>query len=124
MLESDHEYNDPTSQDLAGLNPPLHKTNQDGLTRDLQRWLNHVRLSQNVIDTILRSSSGDDATIMSRLTEKDVNACIHYTILLFFRLTWQRIRALQIFAEKVYLPHCNVEGMPFIIRRLALVSFI
>ncbi|XP_064403130.1 E3 ubiquitin-protein ligase RNF213-like isoform X2 [Halichondria panicea] len=101
VLESDQEYNDPTSQDLAGLNPPLHKTNQDDLTRDLQRWLNHVRLSQNVIDTILRSSSGDDTTIMSRLT-------------------WQRIRALQIFAEKVYLPHCKVDGMRFIIRRLAL----
>ncbi len=39
----------------------------------------------------------------------------------FFRLTWQRIKALQIFAEKVYLPHCKVDGMLFIIKRLEIV---
>ena len=39
-----------------------------------------------------------------------------------FRLTWQKVRALQIFAEKVYIPHSSVKGMVIIIRRLELVS--
>lgn len=39
-----------------------------------------------------------------------------------FRLTWQRVRALQMFAEKVYIPHASVTGMVFIIRRLEMVS--
>ncbi len=69
VLELDQEDDDPTSQYLAGLNPPLQKPNQGDVTRDIQRWLNHVRLSQNVIDTILRSSSGNDASIKSRLEE-------------------------------------------------------
>ncbi len=69
MLESDHEDGDPTSPSWTGLNPPLHnlKTRkQDEVTQNLQRWLNHVRLSQNVIDTILRSNIVNDATIKSR----------------------------------------------------------
>ncbi|XP_064404373.1 E3 ubiquitin-protein ligase RNF213-like isoform X3 [Halichondria panicea] len=102
VLESDHEDGDPTSPSWAGLNPPLHNLStrkQDEVTRNLQRWLNNVRLSQNVIETILRSNSVNDATITSRLT-------------------WQRIRALQIFAETVYLPHSRVKGVPFITKKL------
>ena len=39
-----------------------------------------------------------------------------------FRLTWQKVRALQIFAEKVYISHFSVKGMIYIIRRLEIVS--
>ncbi len=83
VLELDQEDDDPTNQYLAGLNPPLHKLNQDNVTRDLQRWLNHVRLSQNVIDTILRSSSGNDAAIKSRLEENTVNHRLSYIFAIF-----------------------------------------
>ena len=68
VLELDQEDDDGlTSQHLAGLNPPLHKCDQRDITQDLQRWLNHVRLSQNVIDGILKSGSGNPACIKSRL---------------------------------------------------------
>ncbi len=60
MLEPDQE----DGEHLAGLDPPLHKLDQG--TKDLQRWLNHVRLSQNVIDTILRSSAKNPAAVKSR----------------------------------------------------------
>ena len=66
VLESDQE-DDPTNQTLAGLNPPLHKQKQSDVTQNILRWLNHVRLSQNVIDTILRSSVKTEAAVRARL---------------------------------------------------------
>ena len=65
VLESDQE-DDPTNQTLAGLNPPLHKEKQSDVTQNILRWLNHVRLSQNVIDTILRSSVKTEAAVKAR----------------------------------------------------------
>ena len=55
MLDSDQEE-DPTDQNLAGLNPPIMSKTVD--VSNVRRWLNHVRLSQNVIDTITKSSYG------------------------------------------------------------------
>lgn len=63
VLESPVEK-DMTSQNLAGLKPPLKK---DEPTQNLQRWLNHVRLSQNVIDNVLSSNVQCDIAIKSRL---------------------------------------------------------
>ena len=72
VLESDQE-DDPTNQTLAGLNPPLHKQKQSDVTQNILRWLNHVRLSQNVIDTILRSSVKTEAAVRARLVPMTVH---------------------------------------------------
>ena len=80
VLELDQEDGDDlTSQHLAGLNPPLQKSKQRDITQDLQRWLNHVRLSQNVIDGILKSSKGNPACIKSRLECKTLLMHSHYS---------------------------------------------
>ena len=63
VLESPVEK-DMTSQDLAGLKPPLKKNEP---VQNLQRWLSHVRLSQNVIDLVLSSNVQCDIAIKSRL---------------------------------------------------------
>lgn len=58
VLESEQDKDDYFSENLAGLNPPL-KQGQGEVTEDLKCWLNHVRLSQNVIEEILKSSAGN-----------------------------------------------------------------
>ena len=71
VLESDQEEApshdiDLKSQILAGLNPPLHKEKQSEVTENIQHWLNHVRLSQNIIDTILRSGVKTEIAVKAR----------------------------------------------------------
>ena len=66
VLESDQE-DDPVKRKLIGLNPPIQSEEQDEVTLSIHRWLNHVRMSQNIIDTILKSKYKTEVDSKARL---------------------------------------------------------
>ena len=45
-----------------------------------------------------------------------------YNVKFLYRSTWQMVRALQIFAETVYVKLSEIEGMHFLFRRILIVS--
>ena len=70
ILESDQSEADPTQRTIIGLSPPIYNKQQSDVTINVHHWLNHVRLSQNVIDSILKTNIRTKAAIKARLVCK------------------------------------------------------
>ena len=62
ILEPDKE-NDPTNVTLVGLDPPIYK---EKVTQNIHHWLNHIHLSQNIIDAVLKSNIVSTTMIKTR----------------------------------------------------------
>ena len=73
VLDSDQEEDllGPRNTALIGLTPPIKSDNQAEVTLSIHRWLNHVRMSQNIIDTILRSNNETEVACKARLVFTD-----------------------------------------------------
>ena len=104
---------------IEKLEPPLQKDNPNP---NLAQWLNHMRLSQNTIVSILSLKSHSERAIKARLYYHNINYSIEISYLYPpNRHCWWRLRATQLFVEIVMLKHPEVD-LKLLARRLCAVS--
>jgi hypothetical protein len=108
---------------MEKLEPPLQKGINPN--QNLAQWLDHVRLSQNAIDSIinLRSQSDLNTTLRyNSVLEIIITMC--HDIVLCARFKWQRLQACKLYVEFVMLKHPELnEPLKKYGRRLCAVSF-
>ena len=109
-----------TEKMMEKLEPPLQKDNPNA---NLSQWLNHLRLSQNTIDSILSLRSQSERVLTARylLYKFDVTRVCNVNNTIPFRQSWSRLRATQLFVEYVMLKHPDV-NLKLLARRLCGVS--
>ena len=103
---------------IEKLEPPLQKDNPNP---NLLQWLNHIRLSQSTIVSILSLKSCSGRANKARLYNPICGMEICLSCCTYFRHCWWRLRATQLFVELVMLKHPEVD-LKLLARRLCAVS--